>query len=272
MRTTKSIWVFADGENPTNKGMTCEEPAYREWLFNLQAQGFEIGLHNIAAGTSKRERISQGLETYRSLFGRENAVYTNHVGCLDNIYWGQYRVSSWRRKVYNALTRGQHRHISYGHKRKSQHFWGDLCQQHVRYARNFVFNELNALNICPEMPYHDPQRPFVNFWFVSTNAGKIGSFLNRFTQKNMDRLIQQGGLCIAYVHFGRGFVRDKQVCPQVRKSLESIAAQNGWFAPVSTVLDFLRKDQTRQERTINSERLSQLETRWLLNKMLHGPA
>ena len=270
MRTTKSTWIFAGGENPVNKGMTCEDPAYREWLFTLQAQGFEIALHNIAAGTSKRERIYQGLNTYRTLFGGENAVYANHVGCLDNIYWGQYRVSDWRRKLYNLLTRGQHRHISYGHQQQSSYFWGDLCQQYICYVRNFVFNELNALNICPEMPYHDPKRAFVNFWFISTDAGNLESFLNRFTQENIDRLVQEGGLCIAYVHFARGFVCDKQVCPPVRKSLEYIAAQNGWFAPVSTVLDFLRNGQTQEERTISAERLTQLETRWLWNKMLHG--
>ncbi len=122
------------------------------------------------------------------------------------------------------------------------------------------------------MPYHDPQRPFVNFWFVSTNAGKVENFLDRFTKENIDRLVQQGGLCIAYVHFGRGFVRDNQVRPQVRKCLEYIAAQNGWFAPVSTVLDFLRQGQTREERTINAEQLRQLETRWLWNKLLYGPS
>ncbi|MCX6044814.1 MAG: hypothetical protein NT075_06845 [Chloroflexi bacterium] len=272
MRTTKSTWVFGGGENPLNQGMTCEDPAYREWLLNLQAQGFEIGLHNVAAGTSKRERIDQGLDIYRSLFGDENAVYSNHVGCLDNIYWGQYRVSAWRRKLYNLLTRGQHRYMSYGHKQKSHYFWGDLCQQYIRYVRNFVFNDLNALNVCPEMPYYDPKRPFVNFWFVSTDAGKVENFLNRFTRENIDQLVQQGGLCIAYVHFARGFVHDKQVHPRVRKSLEYIAAQNGWFAPVSTVLDFLRKEQTKEERTISTDRLSQLETRWLLNKMRYGPS
>ncbi|MFN8486155.1 MAG: hypothetical protein U0350_01105 [Caldilineaceae bacterium] len=272
MRTTKSTWLFDESENPTNQGLTCEDPAYRAWLLHLQAQGFEIALHNIAAGTSKRSRIHQGLDTYRTLFECENAAYSNHVGCLDNIYWGQYRVSAWRRKLYNLLTQGQNQYMSFGHKRLSPYFWGDLCQHYIRYVRNFVFNELNALAICPEMPYHDPRRFFVNYWFISTDAGKVENFLKRFTKENIDQLVQQGGLCIAYVHFARGFVQDDQVHPRVRKSLEYIAAQNGWFAPVSTVLDFLRNGQTLAERTIRPERLRQLETHWLWNKVLYGPS
>ncbi len=272
MRTTKSTWLFAGGENPSNIGMTCEDPSYLAWLYMLQEKGFEIGLHNVAAGTSTRERIQQGFELYQLLFKHKNIVHTNHFGCLENIYWGQYRLSGWSRVLYNMLTRDRNRRISLGHNPQTCYFWGDLCQQKVCYVRNFVLNELNALNICPELPYHNPKQPFVNYWFVSTDAGNLERFLSNLIPTKIDKLVEQGGLCILYVHFAAGYVCRNQVHPEVRKRLEYIAAQNGWFAPVSTVLDFLRKGQTRQERTITPERLNQLELRWLRNKILYGPS
>jgi len=270
MRTTKSAWVFANGDHALNAGMSCEDPEYLAWLWAIQQQGFEIGLHNVAPGTSVRERICQGLNRFQSLFQYENIIHANHVGCLDNLYWGQYRISGWRCLLYNTLTLGQRKHISQGHKQTSNYFWGDLCQQRVRYVRNFVFNELNVLNICPQMPYHDPQRPFVNFWFASTEACNVASFLKNFTYAKIDQLVAQQGACIAYVHFADDFVQNGEVHPEVRKRLEYMAAQNGWFAPVSTVLDFLRKGQTREERIITPEQRSRLELRWLSNKILHG--
>lgn len=45
-RTTKSCWVV-DGDRSQGKfpGDTCDRPEYRQWLLELQAQGFEIAWH-----------------------------------------------------------------------------------------------------------------------------------------------------------------------------------------------------------------------------------
>ncbi len=59
----------------------------------------------------------------------------------------------------------------------------------MSYVRNFVFDEINTLAACPEMPYFDPAKPFVNAWFASLPgrlaqleamwlAGKIGERLH----------------------------------------------------------------------------------------------
>ena len=53
-----------------------------------------------------------------------------------------------------------------GHVEGDPYFWGDLCQARIKYYRNFIFRNINTLKCCPFMPYHDPQKPFVNYWFA----------------------------------------------------------------------------------------------------------
>ena len=270
MRTTKSTWMTGDCTRPTNAGMTCNDRSYADWLLELQERGFEIALHNVAPGTSPRDVTRRELDCFQQLFGSEQIVHCNHVGCLDNIYWGSARLTGWRTSLYNLLTRGRKRDISRGHKEGDPLFWGDLCRDQIRYVRNFIFDDINTLSACPEMPYHDPSKPFVNYWFASSDAGTLERFLNCFTTDNIDRLVDQVGLCIAYVHFGRDFVIDGRVIPEVDQRLRYIASKNGWFAPVSQILDYLRNGQSSKERTINPARLRYLEMRWLLGKVFKG--
>jgi hypothetical protein len=270
MRTTKSIWVFQGEDTAARHGKTCEDPTYLEWVLSLQQQGFEIGLHNAAPVTSPRQRTHRALQRFRELFSNEPLVHCNHTGCQEGIYWGDARVSGWRRPLYNLLTRGRRRGAFLGHIDGDPLFWGDLCQERVRYVRNFVFDELNTLAICPEMPYHDPAKPYVNFWFASTEAARLSSFLQNFTVRNIDRLVAEGGLCIAYVHFAYKYAPHGQVDPEFRQRLEYIASKDGWFAPVSEVLDYLRDSESRTERIIPPGRLRHLETRWLVSKLAKG--
>jgi hypothetical protein len=270
MRTTKSVWLFRGAGEAINGGSTCEDPDYLRWLLGLQKQGVEIGLHNVAPVTSNREGVRLALERFSDLFGEQMLIHCNHVGCLEGIYWGDARLSAWRRALYNVLTKGRNRQAFRGHLEGDPLFWGDLCQERVQYVRNFVFADLNTLAICPDMPYHDPARPFVNFWFASADGGNRVRFLRNFNFRSLDRLVETGGLCIAYVHFAGGFVRDGVVDPEVRRRLEYIAAKDGWFASVSDVLDYLRRGGSREDRTILPARLSRLESRWLAGRILKG--
>ena len=270
MRTTKLVWLFQGESSAVIHGSSCDDPAYLAWVLALQQQGFEIGLHNAAPVTSLRERTCQALERFRALFGPQAPIHCNHTGCLEGIYWGDARLSGWRRPLYNLLTRGQRRGLFRGHIAGDPLFWGDLCQVYVRYVRNFVFDELNTLAVCPEMPYHDPAKPYVNFWFASTEGPTLRSFLRHFTVQNIDRLVAEGGLCIAYVHFAKGFAPNGRVEPEFRQRLEYIASQDGWFAPASEVLDYLRQNASRSERSIAPARLRHLELRWLVSKLAKG--
>jgi len=270
MRTTKTVWMFPGQGEAVQGGATCEEKNYRDWVLQLQRQGFEIALHNAAPCTSPRDVTNLGLTRFRDTFGTEEILFCNHTHCLENIYWGDNRLSGWRCKFYNLATRGKRRDISRGHVVGDPLFWGDFCQQRVRYVRNFVFDELNALAICPEQPYHDPSKPYVNFWFTSADGNDLKCFLRNFTRDRFKRLEAVGGLCIAYVHFAYGFMENGTINSEFRKRMEFLASLDGWFAPASQVLDHLRQGAGMRDRTISPEKLGQLERKWLFEKLFKG--
>lgn len=270
IKTTKTVWMVRGEAPPVNGGATCEEPEYVEWLLSLQRKGFEIALHNAAPCTSPKETTKRALARFPELFGGDGILFCNHTHCRENIYWGQARLSGWRRHLYNLATHGRNRDISRGHVDGDPLFWGDLCQQRVRYVRNFVFDDLDVLAVCPEQPYHDPAKPYVNFWFTSADGGWVKSFLANFTPQKLKRLQEAGGLCIAYVHFARGFVENGKVHGEFRKRMEYLASLNGWFVPASQVLDYLRQGAGPRERIIPPERLRRLEGKWLLEKLFKG--
>ena len=148
----------------------------------------------------------------------------------------------------------------------SPEFWGDWALEQVRYVRNFTFDQVNTLRECPQMPYHDTSKPFVNFWFAATNASTPRYFRQNFSREKIDALVGEGGLCIAYVHFGAGFYRDGQLDNHFREMVEYIARQNGWFAPVSEILDHLRQGRDPAARCLSSWQRQLLELRWLSGK------
>lgn len=266
LRTTKLVWMFKDASAPPNIGETCADAAYRAWLLSLQQKGFEIGLHNVAPCSSSRERIMRGLQQFEELFGAPPRVHCNHTFCADNLYWGEARITGWRRAFYNLYTRGQRREISQGHLPGSPSFWGDLARERVTYVRNFTFDGLNTLKLCPLMPYHDPGKPFVNFWFAATNASSPKYFRQNFDRPRLDRLIAEGGLCIAYVHFGAEYVRGGRIDEHFAETMEYVARQDGWFAPVSEVLDFLRQGADCKARGLSALERQRLELRWMMSK------
>lgn len=266
LRTTKLVWLFAAETPDATHGETCAQPEYLEWVLALQKRGFEIGLHNVAPDSSARARVQRGLERFRELFATPPALNCNHGFCVDNLYWGEARLSGWRRTLFNLYSGGNRQAIAMGHVPGSPAFWGDLAVAQIRYVRNFTFDDLNTLRCCPTMPYHDPQKPFVNFWFAATNASSPKYFRQNFSRAKVDALIAAGGLCIAYVHFGAEFYRAGQIDNYFRELTEYIAQQNGWFAPVSEILDYLRQGGDRQARYLSAWERQKLELRWLANK------
>lgn len=268
--TTKSVWVFDGAPAGNFQGQTCEDPDYLRWVLSLQKAGFEISLHNAAPVTSCRERTRLALDRFYDLFGAQALIHCNHRDCQENIYWGDFRLTGSRRILYNWMTRDRRNHRFRGHMEGDPLFWGDLCRERVLYVRNFVFQELNTLKVCPEMPYHDACRPYVNFWFASADAGSLNRFLRHYTPENIDMLAEERGLSIAYVHFGSGFAPGGRLDPEFRRRMEYMASKGGWFAPAGTLLDYLRQKQTPEQRSISETRRAALETRWLAGRVREG--
>jgi hypothetical protein len=253
---------------PICEGPTCDDPEYLDWLFKLRDAGFEIGFHMATFHSSLREETIAGLEKFEKIFAVKQGCMANHVGCLENIYWGSYRLTGVNRWIYNLLTRFHHRRVSYGHLEGDKHFWGDICKDRIKYVRNFVFPEMNTLKVCPFMPYHDPKRPFVNYWYASSEGSTATSFTQCITEAAQDRLEEEGGACIMYAHLACGFFKDGRLDPQFEKLMTRLSQKNGWFVPVSTLLDYLL--ERNGNHVITDGERNRLERGWLWRKIRVG--
>jgi hypothetical protein len=266
--TNKSVWPILGSQKPLIGGDTCDNPQYLAWVKDLQKDGFEISLHNATFHTSLREQTLAGLQKFRRVFGHWPRVMANHANCQENIYWGDSRVSGVNRLIYNILTGGKHRNRYRGHVEEDPLFWGDYCRKYITYVRNFVFGNINTLKACPFMPYHDPSRPYVNFWFASSEGANVRSFNETISEENQDCLEAEGGMCIMYTHFANGFCQDGHLSQRFEALMRRLARKKGWFVPVSTLLNYLKEQNG--ERAITAWERKILETRWLLHKVRVG--
>lgn len=277
IRTTKTVWMFNGETREDNRniiGDTCENQEYLSWTQSLQKQGFEIALHNVSWSNSKRERIIDGLELFKKYFGHDPKILIQHNDTVENesLYWGRNRLTFPINIFFDTLTLLKQKpassRIYKGTDRSSPFFWGDVCEEKIKYVRNFIFPGINTLKACPQMPYHDPSKPFVNKWFASTEAPEINSFNNIVNKKNIDRLEKESGCCIIYTHFGKNFVKEKLLNNDFAANMRYLAGKNGWFATASEILDHLENFT----KTKNIARYSRfiLETKWLLHKIKVG--
>lgn len=270
IHTTKTVWPLVSTETEPEEGSSLENVPYLEWVRAIKRQGVEIGIHGAASRSSDRLRSQESLNRFHSLMGHYPQVYTIHVGQQEGIYWGEDRLSGSARWLYKIIHRlkGHDRAYS-GHKSNSPYFWGDICQERITYVRNLVFSDVNTLKMDPAMPYHDPRRPYVRYWFSASDGADVNCFCRLLSASNQDRLLESGGACIVYTHFASGFVENGRLHAEFKRLMERLAGLPGWFVPVSTLLDHLRSRPGWKE-TADPRYLTRLEWRWLLQKLLTG--
>jgi hypothetical protein len=264
MRTTKTVWVLPASEDPKWRSVpTLEDPAYRDFIVDLQRKGFEIALHGVRGTTSTRDTIVRGLDRYAEVLGRAPRIHVNHSKNADNLYWGEARLPRWRRAL---RLHGKGPAASLGHDPGSPYFWGDLCRTQVDYVRGLTFDAVDTLACDPYMPYHDRRYPLVNAWFSCSNGAEIGEFRRLLSAANIAALRESGGACIVYTHFGTpGFVDETgEVARDVREILVAVARENAWFRPASEILDHLRGTALRRLSGLQRFRL---ETRARLDRL-----
>jgi hypothetical protein len=69
-----------------------------------------------------------------------------------------------------------------------------------------------------------------------------------------------------YTHFGSpGFYENGHLNSEFKKLMTRLSQRNGWFAPVSDVLDYIQVQKGEHE--ITSLEHSELEVRWLKDKI-----
>jgi len=267
-RTTKTCWLFgAPGQ--ANWGQTCEDEPYLNWLLGLQSQGFEIAFHNAKSTSSVRGETAAALERFAELFGHDPVTMVNHRHNRENMYGAECRLTGLNSFFYKVLHRYRNTGSSRGHIQGEEFFWGDLCQAKVKYVRNFVYQHINTLECCPFMPYHDPAKPYVNYWFAASNGWDAETFLDCISEANQDHLEREGGACIIYTHLGIGFSRPDQM-RRFEMLMKRLSRKEGWYVPVRTLLDHLL--QRNGSPVIARQQRKKLERKWLVEKIRVGNA
>ncbi|MFH1372603.1 MAG: hypothetical protein ABII79_02255 [bacterium] len=267
LHTTKTVWVEPTVEPEENDscGDTLADEPYRDFILRLQDRGFEIAFHGARGGSSKRLETKAALEQFQRILGHDPKVHVNHFQNRENLYGGRHKLDFRPlRWLYSLFLRWNFE----GHNPQSPYFWGDLAKRHITYVRDFHFDEIDVMQIYPLLPFHDPRRPYVNFWFHASDGSNIDSFVRLLSRENLNRLEHNHGLCIVYTHFGKGFCTDGEVGGAVADRLRDVAGRDGWFAPVGEILDYLRRQNGDQ--TISYKNRVYMELRWALEKLGRG--
>jgi len=264
MRTTKTVWVYPPRPGNPYVGKCLKDAAYREWILSLRDLGFEIALHNVGSGTFTRHEILAGIREFASIIGHAPRVQINHASNPDNMYWGSKRFAFPVNLLHSVWT-GSRFH---GDELESPFFWGDVCRESVKYMRNRVFDETDTLAVNPDMPYFDEHKEYANFWFSSSDGRNAERFNALLSPARLKRLEGAQGACIVYTHFASGFVEQGEVNPDTRRVLEHVSSRNGWFVPVSELLDWLlEKRYLSKKHALSWMSQLRLDGRWLLKKL-----
>lgn len=267
LRTTKTVWPFRPTEKAITGGDTLENPSYRNWILELQASGFEIALHGVSDDSSRRERVLKGFESYKRNLGTDPTIHVNHAGQAEALYWGPERFDAPIRWMYGAYRRMRSSMSYAGIDRSSPFFWGDICRDRIKYVRNFAFPDINTLAMDPFMPYHDPRRPYVRYWFSCSYGSGVDTFCNLISEAQQDKLMREGGACIVYTHLGSTFY---PVQDRFKRLIRRIASMPGWFVPVTTLLDYLGSQRGCCNIAEHRWAFQRMQWNWLLQQAIGG--
>jgi hypothetical protein len=242
LRTTKTVWPVGCPEGSPNfsSSQTLEDADYRAFALDLQQQGFEVTWHGATMETSVRGRTIGALQRFHEIFGVYPRIHVNHSFNRENVYWGAGRLDSRILRVVVGRFTGMPAEYFMGHIEDSAFWWGDLCEKHVVYGRNLTTSDINTARFNPSMPYRDPARPLIPWWFSASDAEGVEEFNELIHPSQQERLQREGGFCIVATHFGKDFVRRGVVNPITRTRLHELSQRPGWFPTAGELLDWLR--------------------------------
>ena len=221
-------------------GDTLQRDEYRTYIETLAERGFEIASHTASGGNDTRENSELAYEEFRSIFGYYPNIAIMHANNLDNVYWGNKVVNNRiGRSMLGAAIAKAELPFS-GDDAASEYYWGDLLKAKTQYVRLWGTPDLDTLAFNPSMPYHDPEKPLVNYWFSFSDGNRASVFGDLVSKENVDELVANRGASIVYTHSAHGFARDGEVDKKVEQGLKYLASQkDGWFVTTSQLLDRL---------------------------------
>jgi hypothetical protein len=265
--TTKTVWPLAPVETPITGGDTLEESGYRAWVLDLQEAGVEIAYHGATDHTSPRQRSIKGLDLFRQILGQDPKIYASHVGQREAMYWGRARLDGLPKGLFAAMNKLAGRNDTfYGENEQSELYWGDICHDRIQYTRGFIFQKTNTLAADPIMPYHDLRRPYVRQWFSSSDGARLSDFKSLISEENQDRLLDEGGACVVYTHFGNGFCNSQAVDAEFSRLIRRLGALPGWFVPAAQLLDWLGRNRPQGAQPVQAA-LKGMQWQWLMQNL-----
>ena len=262
LRATKTVWPVGcpEGSRNFSSSQTLEDADYRQFVLDLQQRGFEVTWHGATMESSQRQRTVMALERFGEIIGHYPRIHANHAENRENLYWGAARVDQPLLRLLFRRLSARASDYYLGHVQESPYWWGDLCVEHIVYARNLTFNDLNLGAINPSMPYRDPARPLAPWWFSASNADDVDEARALLSSRNQQRLEEAGGFTIVATHFGKGYVREGRLDAEVQARLEELAGRSGWFPTVGELLDWLRAH--RRAEVLPADEWHRMQWRW----------
>lgn len=242
---TKTVWVYPPRDKHS-KGDSLQRPEYLDFIKDLVAKGFEIGLHNIGSGTYNRDEILAGIEEFKLKLGFYPKIHINHSYNPDSIYGG-YKRFNW---PFNWIVKNlysQYSGLFSGEDASSPHFWGDKHKEIIQFNRNHEFDDLNTYKFDPYMPYIDPKRnKYSNYWFSASFTPNQLVFNHLVTQEAIQRLERENGVSILFTHLGY-FMKDGVIDPGFIERISWLASNpNGIYTPVSQVLETISTEREKR--------------------------
>lgn len=256
-KTTIAVWSkeanrsngMPDIKGNFDFGETLQRIPYRDYILDLQSRGFEIALHTVSGGNDLREDTIIGYEEFKKLSGSYPKINIMHSKNLENVYWGakvfgnhflQWVVQKVLAPIYPKAG-----FPFSGEDPKSCYFWADILKAKTKYVRLWGTTGINTLKFNPNMPYHNPRTPYVNYWFSFSEGHTAKIFNKLLSDKNIDALRKERGASIVYTHFASDFVyknsaEEYELNYQTKLQLTKLAShKEGWFVPASELLDRL---------------------------------
>ena len=127
-------------------------------------------------------------------------------------------------------------------------------------------------DILRELPAVQANNSFFRI-YDNSNLDHIHGISNEMFNKcisneNQDRLEKEGGACIMYTHFADGFSQNGKISEKFKEQMKRLSNKDGWFVPVSSLLEFLKKQN--KEHAISPKQRRELEWKWLFDKLIIG--
>jgi len=264
--TTKTVWPLPSNHRPSDYSgsHTLQDKPYADYIKELSNNGIEIAFHGASMESSTRDKTLEAIKIFYETLGFYPRSYSCHSNNAENLYWGSDRFAFKSTKLLYRLLHRAPQARSFGHEPESPYYWGDICLKYIDYVRTFTFHQINLLKISDKLPYATRRLPFLKACFFTSEANNVEEFNSLLTSKHLTKLEKQRGVCIITTHFGKGFVKNGRLNPKTRDVLIDIASRNGWFVPVSTLLDYLKG---LPAHTITDSDLLKLELTWFVHSI-----